>query len=489
MTTPFEKFTRLGVEEPIAPAEAPIFPEGGLPVMNDAQVAAARAMMDCALGRNENYVTVEALPDVGPDRMGQRSPAPIPLDEVMVSVSPLAPKHIQHQDGSLIGDHPTEAVQGDALAMEPNVEAGLVESTVPWPDPVDGKSLANEIRSRLESHVVFQSAHHAVLVTLWIFGTYCMPAWRLWPRLLITAAVFESGKSTLLEIVHAFVFRGTTLSNCTAATVFRILSQVSPTLCLDEADTWLKNSPGLGGILNASHVRSQARVARVGPRSEVEIFDIWSPIAISGIGTQKSTLVSRSLVIPLQPKLPSEHLEPVGFDIFSESGDTRRRLLGWALEKMTAIKASTSRPPECRSPRRRDNYGPLYQLAAILGGPWPQLLEDAYHGTMETDDGAKEMPEQVLLRDIWGMFTRRPTKTALRTAEIVQYLSGLEESPWAPGLGSRGISPHKIAQMLKPFSIRSHDKRDGIHVAKAYMRLDVELAYNRYAATGLKRNG
>ncbi|TGD65256.1 DUF3631 domain-containing protein [Tabrizicola sp. WMC-M-20] len=77
--------------------------------------------------------------------------------------------------------------------------------------------------------------------------------------------------------------------------------------------------------------------------------------------------------------------------------------------------------------------------------------------------------------------------SAIRAADIVQHLSALEESQWAPGPGSRAITPHQIAQLLKPLGVKSHDKRDGARVAKCYMRQEVKLAYDRYAAPAIPK--
>ena len=482
MTKAIEKSSLSEAVEPISPTQKPVLPDMALLVPTDAQYAAMSAMMAREYSRFKAHATKEVILNAGPD--GGREQGfcePASPDLVMVAVGTSALSDSQQQNSAPDQEPCTNASLGEEPLAGTPADLGLVEATVPWHDPVDGQSLADEICARLESYVVFRSRHFAVLVTLWIIGTYCMSIWRLWPKLFITAAVWGSGKSTLLEVVHAYVFRGTTLSNCTAATVFRILSQVSPTLCLDEADTWLKG-PDLHGILNASHVRTQARVARVGPNGGIEVFNIWSPIAISGIGTQRNTLVSRSLVIPLHRKLRTDDLEWIGFDIHAETGDTRRQLLRWASDNLIAIKAATSVPPDCGDPRRRDNFRPLYQLAAVLGGPWPQLLETAYLETTDMDDGADEVPGLLLLRDIWGMFMQHPTETAIRTAEIIQYLSALEESRWTSAPGSRAISPHQMAQFLRPFGVKSHDKRDGDRVAKCYMRQDVKLAYDRYAA-------
>ena len=50
--------------------------------------------------------------------------------------------------------------------------ADAVEILEIWPDPVDGASLAEEIRDRLKAHVVFGNITDADALAVWIFGTY-----------------------------------------------------------------------------------------------------------------------------------------------------------------------------------------------------------------------------------------------------------------------------------------------------------------------------
>ena len=70
-----------------------------------------------------------------------------------------------------------------------------VEDLDPWPDPVDGASLADEIRQTLLDHVIFAQPSDADAAAIWVIGSYLMDTWRLWPRLLITSPTKECGKS------------------------------------------------------------------------------------------------------------------------------------------------------------------------------------------------------------------------------------------------------------------------------------------------------
>jgi putative DNA primase/helicase len=75
-------------------------------------------------------------------------------------------------------------------------------------------------------------------------------------------------------------------SNVTPATVFRVMDKFHPTLLIDEGDTFLREDPGLRGILDSGHLRSSAYVLRcIGDSNEVASFCTWGPKAIAAIGT------------------------------------------------------------------------------------------------------------------------------------------------------------------------------------------------------------
>ncbi|MGY6534288.1 MAG: hypothetical protein ACXIVG_02970 [Pararhodobacter sp.] len=92
-------------------------------------------------------------------------------------------------------------------------DASGIETPDPWPDPVEGASLAEEIRARLGAYVVLVAAGDVDAATILIFGSYLMPVLRLWLRQMITSPTKQCGKSTLLEMLDALVQRGSIAAN------------------------------------------------------------------------------------------------------------------------------------------------------------------------------------------------------------------------------------------------------------------------------------
>jgi hypothetical protein len=109
------------------------------------------------------------------------------------------------------------------------------------------------------------------------------------------------------------VHRGLIFTNASPAVVFRSIEAWAPTLLLDEADTWMSQDLTLAGILNGGHTRRTANVLRVEEAAgelKPRRFKTWCPIVIAGIGSQRDTLMSRSIVIGLRRKLAHETVAP-----------------------------------------------------------------------------------------------------------------------------------------------------------------------------------
>ena len=359
-----------------------------------------------------------------------------------------------------------------------------IETVEIWPHPVDGASLAEEIRDRLKAHVVFGASGDADCAALWIIGSYLMDTWRLWPRLLVTSPTKACGKSTLLEAIDAMAHRGFIVSNASPAAIFRAIEAWKPTLLLDEADTWMKQNEELAGVLNSGHTRRTARVIRV---SEVNgehlptAFSTWCPMAIAGIGSQRDTLMSRSVIISLRRKLPSETVTRLPYDLHGQLLRVRRQIARWAADNAVKLGAMEIEPPACGNDRMQDNFTPLWRIAAALGEPWPDRLAAAYTAQAMAEDEDAEPAGIMMLRDIAELFASRKADR-ITTSEIVGDLMVMEERPWADWRHGKPINAQSVAKQMKPFGVRVRVLKVNGSSARVYLRSDVEAAAARYAS-------
>jgi hypothetical protein len=89
-----------------------------------------------------------------------------------------------------------------------------------------------------------------------------------------------------LTVLGALVPKPLPASNITPAALFRAVEHFSPTLLVDEADTFLYGErEELRGVLNSGHTRALAYVVRtVGDEHEPRKFSTWAPKALALIG-------------------------------------------------------------------------------------------------------------------------------------------------------------------------------------------------------------
>ncbi|SDJ15040.1 putative DNA primase/helicase [Lutimaribacter saemankumensis] len=384
-------------------------------------------------------------------------------------------------------DREVEKARPRDLDKDEGKPADLIEELEPWHDPVEGASLAEEIRDRLRAHVVFGTDADVDCATLWVLGTYLMDTWRLWPRLLITSPTRACGKSTLLEVIDALAHRGFIVSNASSAAIFRAIEAWKPTLLLDEADTWMKQNEELAGILNSGHSRRAARVIRVQEINGEHVptpFSTWCPMVIAGIGSQRDTLMSRCILIGLRRKLPEETVDRMPVDLHEQMLRVRRQIARWAADTAIRIGAMADEPPVCGNDRLQDNFTPLWRLAAALGGAWPDRIATAYAGQSQSQDDSEEPAGVMMLHDIAELFatrTGRPDRIA--SSEIVADLIGLEDRPWAEWRHGKPLTSTTVAKLMKPFGIKAKVLKLNGTSTRVYLRSEVEAAAARYTAS------
>jgi predicted DNA-binding protein (UPF0251 family) len=109
----------------------------------------------------------------------------------------------------------------------------------PWPDPVNGSELLDQIVVCLREYLILPSGS-AEIIALWVLHTHVFDCFMITPRLAITSPEKGCGKTTLLDVINQLVDRPLPTSNATTSAVFRIIEMQAPTLLIDEADTFLK---------------------------------------------------------------------------------------------------------------------------------------------------------------------------------------------------------------------------------------------------------
>ena len=337
-----------------------------------------------------------------------------------------------------------------AIPPEEDTALAVVEDLEPWEETVIGSYLLNEIREMLRKHLVLPEQADTALAA-WTLGTYCMDAWKIFPKILLNSPTMQCGKTTCMEVLQSLARRQYLASNITAPGLFRVIDMYGPTLFLDEADTFLKDNRELNGIINSGHTKSGASVTRlVGDDHTPKAFSTWCPQVIAGIGFQKGTLHDRSIHILLHKKKASDDIQKVPFDIQEQNIDIRRKCLRWAQDnhqKLVTLSKEVT-PPPCGNDRTQDNWIPLFTIAQAVQSFWIQDVLDSYnHHAKHVHTG----PDYgvMLLEDMRQLFN---IKSAWWSKDIVTKLKEMEDRPWNDW-GEGGLTQSSLSAMIKNFGI------------------------------------
>lgn len=365
----------------------------------------------------------------------------------------------------------TSTGQGTAL---------LLTDPDPWPDAVDGAELLDAIAQVYARYVVLPDGA-ADAAGLWTLHTYLIDVLHVSPILALTSPQKRCGKSTLLDVLRALVQRAVGASNISAAALFRVIEKLTPTLLIDEADTFLAEKEELRGILNAGHTRSTAEVIRtVGDDFEPMVFRTYCPKVIAAIGALPETIEDRSIIIRMQRRAPGEHVERLRRDrIDAELEPLRRMAARWAADHAAVIRDADPDVPTTLNDRAADNWRPLLSIADATGGEWPDRARKAaltLSGESLTEDADVRVQ---LLSDLRDIFSERDADR-LASETIVESLVKLETRPWAEWRRGKPLTANGLARLLRPFSIHPKTVRIGTQTPKGYDCSDFTDAWDRY---------
>ena len=240
-----------------------------------------------------------------------------------------------------------------------------------------------------------------------------------------------------------------------------------------------KDNEEIRGLLNAGHRRGAVagRCVVRGKTVETEEIPAYCAVALAGLGWLPDTLMSRSIVIRMRRRAPTETIEPYRRrDEIDEGHELRGRLAGWAAAKGKILYAARPAMPAGIEDRNADVWEALFAIADAAGGDWPKLAREAAVALIAA--GREEEPSLGirLLADLRTVFGKTE---ALFTEAILSALHALEEAPWKD-LNGKGLDSRGLALRLRQYGIKSKQVRDGDHQQKGYLRADLVDAWARY---------
>lgn len=354
----------------------------------------------------------------------------------------------------------------------------------PWDEAVAGAGLLTELKRVLKSHVVL-SDEAATAISLWVLHAHAHGSAYISPILGITSPTPECGKTTLLTYLVAIVPRPLPASNITSAALFRAVEKWTPTLLVDEADTFLAASDELRGVLNSGHNKANAFVIRTtGDDHEPRHFRTWSPKAIACIGKLPATLASRALHIDLKRKASGEKVIELRQDRLEHLAILARKAARWAADNVKALESAEPKMPPTLTGRRTDNWRHLLAIADAAGGVWPTLARKAAEAMVADDDN--QFAGILLLQDIRRYFNEHKKADRVTSQDLAETLKDMLDRPWPEWKGGKPITARQIAKLLGEFKVTPRTvqvKPGDDRTAKGYLKEQFADAFSRYLAS------
>jgi hypothetical protein len=360
-----------------------------------------------------------------------------------------------------------------------HAQTSAVPDPEPWPDAVDGAKLLDGLTKAIQRHVILKKSE-AQAIALWVVHTHALDAFGISPRLAVKSPVKQCGKSTLLDVLSCLVRNPITTANITAPALFRVIDQDTPTVLIDEADTFLTKDDVLRGILNSGHRRNTAFVVRTdGENLQPRRFSTWAPVAIACIGVLPETLEDRSIQVTLRRRLPNEHVEPFRYDQTNRYLDLSRMTARWSADHMQQLKAADPKVPAGIANREADNWRPLWAIADAAGDDWPKRSRQIAEAMVRSNRKSEQSIKTSLLRDIRTIFAALGIER-MSSAQLVSELVKFEGHLWSEWRGNQPITQNAAARLLAGFGIAPIEMRMHEKVLRGYNREQFADAFARY---------
>ncbi|MGI8707256.1 MAG: DUF3631 domain-containing protein [Actinomycetota bacterium] len=329
------------------------------------------------------------------------------------------------------------------------------QDTPLWDEPVD-PGVLDEVVAVLERYSDQPEANlHAA--ALWVVRSHCHDLFGVSPILLLTSATHRCGKTSTLIPILRLVNRGMLSSNISPAALYRAVEAWRPALCIDEGDTFMKLNDDLKGLLNAGHTRDTAFILRCeGDNSELRMFSTWAPKVLAAIGRMPATVEDRSIRLVLRRKA----LEVGKEDAFEVDvvravcEPVRRRLARWVHDEGAAFSEVLPERPKGINDRAWNNWKPMFAIATIAGGEWPERARKAAIALSGGDED--EDTVTLAVRHIKAAFQ---DDDRLSTSELLKSLIERDDGPWAKWWaddvehGRMKAPASRLAKILKPLDI------------------------------------
>jgi hypothetical protein len=279
-------------------------------------------------------------------------------------------------------------VRKASLRPEPVKEKQSAESseqaaewrTDPLPWTGNPSTLEKLLDSMEAEYLAFfdMSVQQADACVLWVPTTYFMDVWQIHPYLAITAALRNSGKTTLLIFTSKFSYRPWAGANITAATVYRVVHEFHPSMFVDEIGDTFKEKPDVKTVFKAAYTRASAlvpRMEKVGDKWVVVNYNAFCAKAfdLTGrISAYDDSIEERSIEIHMRKAL--RDLRNFWEEVMSRNPGMfvpyQQQLFAWRGAYLEELRDHDAKLPKFVNSRIRENWRAPFTIAGMAGTKW-----------------------------------------------------------------------------------------------------------------------
>jgi hypothetical protein len=346
----------------------------------------------------------------------------------------------------------------------------------------------DEISDTIQRFIVVEP-EQANAAALWVAFTWFIAVVEVAPLAIINAPEKACGKSQMLDVLGRMAARPLPAANSSTAFLFRAVERWTPTILIDEADTFIRENDEIKGLINAGYTRANAYVGRVvGNDFEPKLFRVWGAKALAGISLERhlpDATMSRAIVFELRRKLPHESVTRLRHAEAGLFEGIASKLARFANDYSQQVRLAHPQLPDELGDRAQDNWEPLLAIAECAGQGWVCRATAAALRLSNAGQASVSTGNE-LLADIQEIFERKHVEK-ISTADLIEELVDDDEKSWATYNRGKPISPRQLARQLAGYGIKSKTVRLGPHhTPKGFDAAQFKDAFARYLATPTK---
>lgn len=345
-----------------------------------------------------------------------------------------------------------------------------IQNPEPWPDPVNGSQLLDEIEHELRQFITASGEHSYPLMALWALHTHCLDhEWLATsPRLVFTSPRAGCGKSTAMKALWCLAPRAIMASSMTAAVLFRVIDEVAPSVFVDELDSSPEMVRDIAATAKSGYRRNEASVLRCeGDDNTPTAYATFAAMAFAGIGKRlDGALESRCLEVVLHGRTQREAQEASRLKPREQSrlqNELLPQAIRWAVDAEPQLALVGDMPSTLAVDRFLDLIEPLWTIAQAIGGKWPQRFQEAITALQSSKEDPRTKNGDILLDTIRLAHAEANHRTdagtptewhALRftAAELWRGLTAIDNGKWCDGASGKPLTAHTMERALTQFA-------------------------------------